>query len=83
MRWSKPGHRALVAIGLRATDRVKRFRNILVATDGVNLLVKKLRAPYVGFVSSGVIIVPKEKIGFSKRVRVGDPDGHDLPLIQY
>jgi hypothetical protein len=42
---------------------------------------KKLCDARVGFVSSGVIVVPKDKVGFSKGVLVSDPDGHDVLLI--
>ncbi len=54
----------------------------MIATDDVDLLAKKLRDAHVGFVSSGVIVVPKDKIGFSKGVLVSDPDGHDVLLIE-
>jgi catechol 2,3-dioxygenase-like lactoylglutathione lyase family enzyme len=54
----------------------------MIATDDVDLLAKKLRDANVGFVSSGVIVVPKEKVGFSKGALLSDPDGHDVLLIQ-
>jgi catechol 2,3-dioxygenase-like lactoylglutathione lyase family enzyme len=54
----------------------------VVATDDVDLVAKKLRDAHVGFVSSGAVIVPKDKIGFSKGALVSDPDGHDVLLIQ-
>ena len=54
----------------------------MIATDDVDLLAKKLRDANVRFVSSGVIIVPKEKVGFSKGALVSDPDGHSVLLIQ-
>ena len=53
-----------------------------IATDDVDLLAKKLQDAHVGFVSSGVIIMPKDKAGFSKGALVSDPDGHDLLLLQ-
>src|SRR6266480_472927 len=52
----------------------------VVATDDVDLLAKKLADAHV--VSSGVIVMPKDKAGFSKGVLVSDPDGHDVLLIQ-
>ena len=52
----------------------------VVATDDVDLLAKKLADTHV--VSSGVIVMPKDKAGFSKGVLVSDPDGHDVLLIQ-
>src|SRR5438094_9671151 len=51
-----------------------------VATDDVDLLAKKLADTHV--VSSGVIVMPKDKAGFSKGALVSDPDGHDVLLIQ-
>jgi catechol 2,3-dioxygenase-like lactoylglutathione lyase family enzyme len=53
-----------------------------IKTDGVDLMAKKLRDAHVHFVSSGVVSVPKDKIGFSKGALVSDPDGHDVLLIQ-
>src|SRR6266568_259229 len=52
----------------------------MVVTDDVDLLAKKLADTQV--VSSGVIVMPKDKAGFSKGVLVSDPDGHDVLLIQ-
>src|SRR5947208_445683 len=54
----------------------------MVITDDVDLLAKKLRDAHVGFVSSGVVIMPEDKTGFIKGALVGDPDGHDVLLIQ-
>src|SRR5947199_1170583 len=54
----------------------------MIATDEIDLLAKKLRDAQVRFVSSGVVALPKEKIGFSNGALVSDPDGHDLLLIQ-
>src|SRR5881394_3754020 len=52
----------------------------MVVTDDVDLLAKKLADTHV--ISSGVIVMPKDKAGFSKGVLVSDPDGHDVLLIQ-
>ncbi len=54
----------------------------MIATDDVEALAKKLRHAHVGFVSTGIIVIPKDKSGFSKGTLVSDPDGHDLLLIQ-
>lgn len=54
----------------------------MITTDDVNLLAKKLRDAHVGFVSPGVVVMQKDKAGFSKGALVSDPDGHDLLLIQ-
>jgi catechol 2,3-dioxygenase-like lactoylglutathione lyase family enzyme len=53
-----------------------------IATDDVDVLAKKLTDAHLGFVSSGVVIAPKDKIGFAKGMLVSDPDGHELLLIQ-
>ncbi len=54
----------------------------MIATDDVEALAKKLRHAHVGFVSTGIIVIPNDKSGFSKGTLVSDPDGHDLLLIQ-
>ena len=54
----------------------------MIATDDVEALAKKLRHAQVGFVSTGIIVIPNDKSGFSKGTLVSDPDGHDLLLIQ-
>ena len=54
----------------------------MIATDEIDLLAKKLRDAQVHFVSSGVVALPKEKVGFSKGALVSDPDGHNVLLIE-
>ncbi len=54
----------------------------MIATDDLDLLARKLRDAHMRFVSSGVVAMPKDKIGFSKGALVSDPDGHDVLLIQ-
>jgi len=54
----------------------------MVATNDVYALAQKLRQAHVGFVSSGVVVIPKDKAGFTKGALVSDPDGHDVLLIQ-
>ena len=53
----------------------------MIATDDVDLLSKKLRDAHVSFVSPGVVMMPKDRAGFSKGALVSDPDGHDVLLI--
>jgi catechol 2,3-dioxygenase-like lactoylglutathione lyase family enzyme len=53
----------------------------MIATNDVDLLAKKLRDAHVRFISPGVILMPKDKAGFSKGALVSDPDGHDVLLI--
>jgi catechol 2,3-dioxygenase-like lactoylglutathione lyase family enzyme len=54
----------------------------MIATDDVDLLAKKLRDAHVRFISSGVVVMPKDKAGFSKGALASDPDGHSVLLIQ-
>jgi catechol 2,3-dioxygenase-like lactoylglutathione lyase family enzyme len=54
----------------------------MIVTDDLDSLAKKLRDAHVGFVSPGVVALPKEKAGFSKAALVGDPDGHNVLLIE-
>src|SRR6266704_2892155 len=49
-----------------------------IATDDVEALAKKLRHAHVGFVSPGIVAMPKDKAGFSKGALVSDPDGHNV-----
>jgi catechol 2,3-dioxygenase-like lactoylglutathione lyase family enzyme len=53
-----------------------------IETDDVDLLARKLQDGHVGFVSSGVVLMSKDKAKFSKGAIVSDPDGHDLLLIE-
>ena len=54
----------------------------MIATDDVDLLAKKLRDAHVSSVSSGLVMMPKDKVGYSKGALVSDPDGHSVLLIQ-
>jgi catechol 2,3-dioxygenase-like lactoylglutathione lyase family enzyme len=54
----------------------------MIAANDVDLLAKKLRDAHVSFVSPGVVMMPKDKAGFSKGALVSDPDGHSVLLIQ-
>jgi catechol 2,3-dioxygenase-like lactoylglutathione lyase family enzyme len=54
----------------------------IVATNDVDALAKKLLDAKVGFVSPGVVSLPKKKAGFSKGALVSDPDGHNVLLIE-
>jgi catechol 2,3-dioxygenase-like lactoylglutathione lyase family enzyme len=54
----------------------------MIATDDIDVLAKKLRDARVSFVSPGVVIMPKDKAGFSKGALVRDPDRHSVLLIQ-
>src|SRR5438034_4046459 len=54
----------------------------MIATEDLDVLAKKLQDAHVRFVSSNVIVMPKDKAGFSKGTLVSDPDGHSVLLIQ-
>ncbi len=66
--------------GTKANDVVHWHTTI--ATDDVAALTRKLRQAQVDFVSSDVIALPREKVGFAKGVMVSDPDGHAVLLIE-
>ena len=53
-----------------------------IATDNLAAVAAKLRESNVHFDSAGVVVVPKEKLGFSKGLLVNDPDGHDVLLVE-
>jgi catechol 2,3-dioxygenase-like lactoylglutathione lyase family enzyme len=53
-----------------------------IATDDLDLLVKKLRDANVHFVSPSVVAMAKDKAGFAKGALVSDPDGHKVLLLQ-
>jgi catechol 2,3-dioxygenase-like lactoylglutathione lyase family enzyme len=54
----------------------------MIATGNVDSLAKKLREAHVRFISTGVVVMPKDKAGFSKGALVSDPDGHNVLLIE-
>src|SRR5207249_2234234 len=54
----------------------------VVATDNLDVVAKRLREAHVPFVSSEITKTRKDSTGFSKGVLVGDPDGHDVLLIE-
>src|SRR6184192_974994 len=54
----------------------------MVVTNDVDALAQKLRDAHVSFVSSGLVRMPKDKVGYSKGALVSDPDGHSVLLIQ-
>ena len=66
--------------GTKANDLV--HWQTTIATDDLDAMAQKLKQSRVGFVSSDVTVVPKEKLGFSRGLLVSDPDGHDVLLIQ-
>src|SRR5947209_7392270 len=65
---------------VRANDIV--HWQTVIKMDDVDLMAKKLRDAHVHFVSSGVVVMPKDKAGFAKGALVSDPEGHNVLLIQ-
>jgi catechol 2,3-dioxygenase-like lactoylglutathione lyase family enzyme len=54
----------------------------MIATDDLATTAEKLRQNDNDLVSSSVVVVPKDKLGFSKGLLVRDPDGHSVLLIE-
>jgi catechol 2,3-dioxygenase-like lactoylglutathione lyase family enzyme len=67
-------------VGTKANDLVQ-WQTTLVTNDLAGF-VQKLRQENVNFISSGVVFIPRDEIGFSKGALVADPDGHAVLLIQ-
>src|SRR6266513_751783 len=65
---------------VRANDIV-HWQTIVLRED-VDILAKKLRDAHVPFVSPGVVVMPRDKAGFSKGALFSDPDAHGVLLIQ-
>jgi len=65
---------------IKAND-VVHWQTVVVA-DNIDALSLKLSNAHVGFVSSGVVQMPKDQKTFTKGALVRDPDGHDVLLIQ-
>lgn len=65
---------------IKAND-VVHWQTVVIADD-IDALSRKLVDADVGFVSSGVVQMPKGQKTFTKAALVRDPDGHDVLLIQ-
>ncbi len=53
-----------------------------MVTSDAKAAEEQLRRENVSLVSSGVISLPEEKLGFRKGVLVRDPDGHAVELAE-
>ncbi len=53
-----------------------------VTVDDIDEAVKRIRAGDYKFVSSGVVEVPEDKLGFERGVLVRDPDGHVVRIVE-
>ena len=80
LEYLTPRDGRLRPVDSKANDLL-HWQTTVVASD-VDALASKLREAHVRFVSSSVVVMTKEKAGFSKGALVSDPDGHDLLLIQ-
>jgi catechol 2,3-dioxygenase-like lactoylglutathione lyase family enzyme len=58
------------------------YWNTVLVTPDVDGLVSKLRDQGTRFISSKVVVMPKDETGFSKGVVIADPDGHGVLLTQ-
>lgn len=65
---------------VRANDLIHR-QTTLVVRDA-EALVQQLRTQQSTFVSSGVVEIPEQTLGFKKGFLVRDPDGHALRLVE-
>jgi catechol 2,3-dioxygenase-like lactoylglutathione lyase family enzyme len=66
--------------GTKANDLV-HWQTTMVTND-VAGAVQKLKQESANLISSGVVFIPRDEIGFSKGALVADPDGHAVLLIQ-
>jgi catechol 2,3-dioxygenase-like lactoylglutathione lyase family enzyme len=58
------------------------YWNTVLVTPDVDGLVSKLSDQRTHFISSKVVVMPKDETGFSKGIVIADPDGHGLLLTQ-
>jgi hypothetical protein len=65
----------------RPANDLLHWQTTLVTPD-LDALARKLRAARIGFLSTGVTVVPEGKLGFRQGVVVRDPDGRAALLIQ-
>jgi catechol 2,3-dioxygenase-like lactoylglutathione lyase family enzyme len=63
------------------SDDLAHWETMLVVDDA-NAAAQKLRASGYIFVSSGVIEMPKQTLGFRKGFLVRDPDGHAIAIVE-
>ena len=57
------------------------WQTTLVVTD-IESMAKKLRIAGYSFVSTGVVSLPDNSLGFKNGLLVRDPDGHAMQLIE-
>lgn len=64
----------------KANDLI-HWQTMLVTRD-LEAVVSNLRAERVDLVSSGLTVMPKGELGFSKGTLIRDPDGHAILLVE-
>lgn len=63
------------------SDDLAHWETTLVVDD-VSAAAQKLRAEGYTFMSSGVVEMPKQTLGFRKGFLVRDPDGHAIRIVE-
>jgi catechol 2,3-dioxygenase-like lactoylglutathione lyase family enzyme len=63
------------------SDDLVHWETTLVVDDA-NAAAQKLRASVYTFVSSGIVEMPKQTLGFRKGFLVRDPDGHAIAIVE-
>jgi catechol 2,3-dioxygenase-like lactoylglutathione lyase family enzyme len=64
----------------RAND-LMHWQTTLMVRD-VNSVVQQVRAGAFSWLSSGIVSIPENPLGFAKGVLVRDPDGHVMQLVE-
>lgn len=57
------------------------WQTTLMVRD-VGSMAQHVRASAFPWVSSGIMSIPENRLGFSKDVLVRDPDGHVMQLVE-
>jgi len=69
-----------IPIDSRSND--KWFQHIAIVVNDIDDAVRQIREGNYKFVSSGVMEVPENKLGFRRGVLVCDPDGHVMRVVE-
>ena len=80
LEYISPGDGRPIPVDERAND-IMHWETTLVVDD-LDDAVKQIREGDYKFVSSGVVEVPENKLGFRKGVLVRDPDGHVIRIVE-
>lgn len=80
LEYISPGDGRPIPVDERANDVMHWETTVIV--DDIDGAVKQIRAGDYKFVSSGVVEVPENKLGFKRGVLVRDPDGHVMRIVE-